>query len=499
MSKRRVLLVHLDGYDPQLAERLARDGHMPALTRLAAESARFSLEHGAAMRTGLAGEHISTGLSPVDAGRWAAVDFDAEHYGIAQRPTLIPPFCARLGCRTVVFDQPYFDLSQAPRARGLVAWGAHDPGVRSASRPEGLDAELAAKVGPYPAAKWIYGFTWPSPQSTAEMGAALARGVDARAEAALWLLGERLPDWELALVCVSETHSASEALWHGMDEGHPLHALPSSAPARQGLLAVYSAVDRLVGRLAERFADSTLLVFSLHGMGRNASDVASMLLLPELLYRAAGRGVRFRGHAEWRTGALPLLGEAEGWQSVLRDIPAPKPASNLDWMPAARYRDAWPDMNAFALPSFYDGRVRLNIAGRERQGRLPPEAYEATCAQVETMLRDCRDIEDGESVVKSIERGARHAHEVGPSAADLVVEWRRGSIGFVHPRAGRIGPAPWRRAGGHTEDPGIALLRAPGMDPGDRGRRSAFDVVPTAIELLGERRPASLSGRSMLT
>ena len=63
----------------------------------------------------------------------------------------------------------------------------------------------------------------------------------------------------------------------------------------------------------------------------------------------------------------------------------------LDWMPAARYGRFWPQMDAFALPSFYDGRVRINLAGREREGQVPLAAYEAKVQEIEDLVRDCID------------------------------------------------------------------------------------------------------------
>jgi hypothetical protein len=44
----------------------------------------------------------------------------------------------------------------------------------------------------------------------------------------------------------------------------------------------------------------------------------------------------------------------------------------------------------------------------------------------------------------------------------------------------------------------MAYVQAPGLEPGDRGVRSAFDVVPTIARLLGARPPAGVSGESLL-
>jgi hypothetical protein len=48
------------------------------------------------------------------------------------------------------------------------------------------------------------------------VGNALAQGVALRSKIALWLIKERFPNWELALIGVSELHSAFGALWHGV-------------------------------------------------------------------------------------------------------------------------------------------------------------------------------------------------------------------------------------------------------------------------------------------
>src|SRR5690348_1116223 len=174
----RVLAIFLDGYEQSLGRQLMSAGEMPEMSRLAASSARFLLDHGSAQRTGLAGEHVATGLSPEAAGRASAVHFDPRTYEIWQEGTRLRPFPATLDCKTVVFDPTYFDLDAAPNVRGIVSWGAHDPGVPQSARPADLLADLEARFGAYPASQRIYGFAWPSPETAGAMGSELARAVD---------------------------------------------------------------------------------------------------------------------------------------------------------------------------------------------------------------------------------------------------------------------------------------------------------------------------------
>src|SRR5262245_56961901 len=135
MSARRVLAIGLDGYELALEDQLVAAGELPTMAEVRRRSARYRLDHVPAQRTGLAWEHFSTGLSPQAAGRWAAVTFDPTTYSAWQEGTSLVPFVVHVDARTVVFDPPYFDLAQAPRALGVVSWGAHDPGVAPIARP----------------------------------------------------------------------------------------------------------------------------------------------------------------------------------------------------------------------------------------------------------------------------------------------------------------------------------------------------------------------------
>ena len=135
MARPRVLAIGLDGLEVTLAERLMAAGEMPALAELARRSARFRLDHGPAQRTGLAWEHVASGLSPDAGRRWSAVEFDPAGYTAWQEGARFVPWWSALDRRVVVFDAPYVDLRLAPNTRGIVGWGAHDPGIPAGGCP----------------------------------------------------------------------------------------------------------------------------------------------------------------------------------------------------------------------------------------------------------------------------------------------------------------------------------------------------------------------------
>jgi hypothetical protein len=514
-------------------------GQMPAMRAMSELSARFWLEHGPALRTGLAGEHIATGLSPRDAGRWAAVRFDPATYAVRQEGTVLTPFTDTLGPRAVVFDPTYFDLARAPRTRGIVGWGAHDPGVPAMSNPPELLNQVSARFGSYPAGEWLYGTPWNSLAASKLMGDKLSDAVRMRAQVARWLLRDRLPDWELALLTVAEAHSALEGLWHGIDPSHPLHQCPSAGAAAEGIRAVYAAIDELIAQLRAQFPDAATVVFSMHGMGPNRSDAGSMLLLAEFMYRRAFGRAYFDRQAATSAdlNGQTTMAESESWDSWIdAGLPAaparPEPLwrrlprrlmptaarrikrtwdrmtvgsgptlpLSLDWMPAARYQQFWHRMPAFALPSFYDGRVRINLRGREAAGIVDPAEYQVFRDDLVATLKQCRDPISGESVVQEIEYPATSdPMKMGPTESDLVILWRGAPMGLVHPQHGQIGPIPYRRTGGHAGGPGFAFVHAPAIQPGEYGTRSAYDVVPTFFQLLGLPACKGLSGVSLMS
>jgi len=337
---------------------------------------------------------------------------------------------------------------------------------------------------------------------------------------------------------VSEAHSVIEGMWHGVDEAHPLHVAPSSAIAGEGVVNVYRSIDRLVARLRNRFPEAALMLFSMHGMGANSSDAASMLLLAELLYRDHSGGALFDRQGEPReelNGCVDLpVGQtwvewiAEGFpgpvenpadtgrrrprsrlQSLLQHMgprrrpqqPPPRPAGRIpvNWIPASRYRAHWPAMKAFARPAYYDGQVRLNLQGREAHGIVPLADYREERERIAQLVSECRDPVTDRPVVGSIDfNPAADPQRLGNTESDLTIVWSDAPQGFRHPRLGTIGPVPYRRTGGHTGGHGFAWLTGTPLPPGDHGLRSAFDAVPTLLELLGLPGRAPVSGSSLL-
>jgi len=171
---------------------------------------------------------------------------------------------------------------------------------------------------------------------------------------------------------------------------------------------------------------------------------------------------------------------------------------SVKWQIPYAYHRFWPRMRAFAVPTFYDGRVRINLQGRERDGVVPLEEYEQACREVVNAARACRNPRTGRELVADVTllRAEDPMDPDGPEA-DVQLVWDGVADSLEHPDVGTIGPFPYRRTGGHRRD-GFLFLAGPGIERHDLGERDALDVTPTILALLGRKPTADVEGTTVL-
>lgn len=514
---RRLLAIGLDAADLGFIERLVARGRLPTLGRAFAGAPRAEVSSPWAYRAELPWTTFLSGRRPEENRYWGTVCYDPGSYSTSEAGAYLgDPFYAVPGVTTIAFDVPHVALSPRLEGAQVTAWGAHSPQYPRASRPAGLLAELDRTVGQHPAFDVDSQPGWWSEPYLSSLTGALLEGARRRAEAMTRLLAAT-PDWRFAITAFSEPHSAGHHLWHGVDPGHPLHSHPGAPAAAARLEAVYRGVDQAVGRVVAAAGDDvTLALFSVHGMQGNGGDLLALHLGPELLHRdqfgwARVRDPRWRlegpgwvepargqeaydviarGLAAHRgdapasppdavdrvAGAVRALRRqvrrelrrrapgARPWYQLEATVPEPAATAGqldalvgarrpLDYLGTSLYQRWWPHQRSFALPSFSDLHVRVNLGGRERGGVVPAGGYERELGRVEQLLSDCRNARTGRPVVADVLRTRRPGADEGPDGerppADLVVLAAEPVDVLEHPRLGRIGPVPFLRTGEH--------------------------------------------------
>jgi predicted AlkP superfamily phosphohydrolase/phosphomutase len=247
-----------------------------------------------------------------------------------------------------------------------------------------------------------------------------------------------------------------------MDPEHRKHE-PGS-PYERAILDYHRHVDGLIGGLLE-LADEDTVVFVLSDHGAKRLD----------------GGIRIN---EWlrREGLLATVSEPNGVSS-LRDV-------GVDW----------PKTTAWGEGGYY-ARVFLNVQGREPQGVIPQEEYEATRDDLARRIAAIPD-DAGNPIPTKVYRPEELYGEPQGVPPDLIVVfgdllWR--SVGTIGGNEGiqtlenDTGPDD----ANHAQD-GLYIVAGPGVEARGRADAHLLDIAPTVLEILEIEAPAGMRGRSLL-
>ena len=139
------------------------------------------------------------------------------------------------------------------------------------------------------------------------------------------------------------------------------------------------------------------------------------------------------------------------------------------------------------------GSVRLNLDGREPNGRIRAARKHETAEWLGERLLELVNVDTGRPAVDHVHLTDDHYERVdGDPLGDLIVEWNRDApIDTVWSPATGVVTAPYKqwRTGDHHRC-GLLLALGSGIQPGRRsGVISVMDVAPTLAASLGIEPP----------
>ncbi|NEQ82890.1 MAG: nucleotide pyrophosphatase [Moorea sp. SIO2I5] len=541
-----VIAIGLDAAEPSVLEKWMSQGHLQTMRRLRDQGTYGRLKNFEAFSAETPWTTFLTGCSPHTTGYWSPLGFREGSYECYTKAAYdyseYPPFYA-LGedYRVAVFDMPQTRLSEKVNGPQVLAWGAHSPQVASGSLPTSLFQELVDKHGEHPGLHKDYAVCLDL-KGTLRLRKVLETGISRRATICQDLL--QRGSWDLFLTVFGEAHALGHNFWQLSQPEHPLYEHFSSRVSGDPMLEGFQAIDRAIGKiLAKAPKDAHVVIFSAHGMGPNTMDAPSTTFLPEFLYRLSfpgkfglANGTELGTPPEsiitkmkwnywerhlWGTKYDPnaikrflrretptkLFKLIEPWldSSQEPDLISPfrlaKETDVVPFQPAAWYAPVWHKMKAFALPSFSEGYIRINLQGREPQGLVPESEYDAFCDELIQKLYALKDARKGVPMVKDIIRTRKSPTERNCklSDADLVLVWQDEYATDVveSPDVGRIGPVPHYRSGSHRPE-GFIIAAGPDIASGvDFGGGHALDLPPTILELMGAPIPEYFEGKPL--
>jgi predicted AlkP superfamily phosphohydrolase/phosphomutase len=499
-----VILIGFDATEIDVVERLLAAGRLPNLARLRQQGRWGRLQTEPPHFLSLVWSTFFCSSRLGDHGWYFNKIWNPEHQRIeVADPSWLPlqPFWLSLdqSYRVALLDLPYSTpLPAGPNMTVLSGWQCHDDFGRNAL-PSGLWAQLSKRHGRPRMARELFG-----PQDSATLLAQREEVVEGNrqfAEICRDLLSSER--FDLFLAVFGLVHRGTHYLWD-LSQIDPDHLDARTRAILEGSLDdCYASADEALGQVLEAAPpDARVIVFALHGMGPNDGWY-------EILPRLIAHIHRGDGGAPLKSGMLFRLRQALPWtlvRQVTRRIPT---AWNQSLLPLwSRRMHDWPNTKYFALPMDYNGYVRLNLKGREKEGCVDPRDADRVLADLDAALRSFRDIESGRPVIQ----GTIKVDDLVPPDAprrrflpDLVVLWDPphpvgASSGLVSDRFGEIRWPKGRklasgRSGNHTPH-GWFIAKGPGIPPGASSRTyDTADLMPTVFRWLGAAQPSHFAGR----
>lgn len=254
--------------------------------------------------------------------------------------------------------------------------------------------------------------------------------------------------------------------------------LPQAGPIRERAWAFFDEMDEVIGDLLSWAGDDAHIVtMSDHGFGPKEKVLNVNLALKEWGLLHLG------GPAS--AGSAPVLRKAA--RKVKKAIPKSvwKKAKS-----AALGNIDWSKTKAFSSPNPQQG-IYINLKGREPNGIVDENDYEAVRAEIIERLHDLRDPDDGGPVVDLVHKRedvmsgpeTPDAPDLFPVCRDYTYELSEGLFSPEILTDYRELPR-----GFHHFD-GIYGVAGPGLSARSGDRASLYDIAPTALYLAGLKLP----------
>src|SRR4051812_12385410 len=271
----------------------------------------------------------------------------------------------RGGLRVAAIDVPMTFPSRLNRGIEIINWGSHDELGAFRTQPGSLAREIRRRFGAHPMGSEI-----PVRKSTAQLEAIrrnLVAGAERKAELTRWVLDRG--QWDFFVTVFGETHRGGHLLWPESEE-----------EGEEALVDVYRAVDRAVGEVFDALQEQflTIMLFALHGMGRNTSQDHFM---PKIMDRVNARFLMGNNgpaapasvHQGGQRGVVRLLRERVP-AGVQNAIARAVPVAVRDLVVSRQVSGGhnWARTPGLALLADLNGYLRWNLRGRERRGMVTP-------------------------------------------------------------------------------------------------------------------------------
>jgi predicted AlkP superfamily phosphohydrolase/phosphomutase len=295
--------------------------------------------------------------------------------------------------------------------------------------------------------------------------------------------------WDFFMVVFGESDTIAHHFWMFHDKNSPRFRNGFETAIRQ----IYKRLDTTVGKLMDAAGDDvTIGIVSDHGFGGAGTGVVHL-----------NNWLAEHGYLQYSGG-----GGSIAKQIALRTVPARWRGTMFRMMRGvatrAESRDRfagidWPNTTAWSEELNYFPSIRVNVAGRDRNGVVPASEYDSFCATL------CSDLESWDAIKQARPRSTVFDGPHADAAPDIIIELAledgyshsclraRGGEAFRRLRPEEYVGGKERGMNGNHRPVGVLMLSKPVA----ARFASLEDVAPTVLADLGVPGPP-MDGTSLL-
>ena len=315
--------------------------------------------------------------------------------------------------------------------------------------------------------------------------------------------------YDFSLVAYAETHFAGHLFWHINDPEHPAYDPELEIYLGTPIYDVYKLCDDAIGEFREIDPEAIITVFANTGMGPNYSARHFVAPILKKLGYYADDVNKNKGLNKLKPAAdvyavqriENLIGT--GAIMAIKKI-IPKDFWDKWTRKYLSMGTTWKDSRAFDIPGDNTGTVRINLKGREPEGKIDPADYDKICDEISEAFMELKNPETGENIVTEVIRvHEKYCGDGNQDLPDLLIKWVEGKeiLKMESDRVGLIerGPVPDKRTGAH-KDFGFFLIAGDNIKQGAEfeGEIYNWDIAPTLLYLLDQEIPEDFDGSAKL-
>ncbi|MEZ4886684.1 MAG: alkaline phosphatase family protein [Chitinophagales bacterium] len=512
-SKKQVIAIGIESADMYLIEKWCEEGKLPTLQKLKEKGTWRKLISTGDVASASSWPTLHTGTSPAKHGisrshrhlKTGTYEIHKQYANaVHEEPCWIP--LSRSGKRCAIIDVPKSMPEEGFNGIHFVNWGDEHQTWKQSSWPIDFTKEVIEKFGRHPLENW-YMVRPQTQKEYSDLLENLLKGIHARNAMAKYVLEKER--WDLFLISYSELHWVGHLYWHLMDETHPDYDVALAKVFGDAILQCYQAIDKgIEAMLPEDLENTTVMVFSNIGMGPNYSG---RHLVGEVLKKL---GMAGNVSSKQKKGVLSWL-PAKKWGelaleraelvipiSLIKTVKKFIPEKLWDtWTRKFLYGgNNWKDSLAFSLPSDYSGAIRINLVGREPNGKIKEgKGYDEICAKIKSAFEALINPATGKKAVAEViivrdEHKGKYVNEL----PDIVITWSQDAPikALSSPQIGTVsGVLIDKHTGGH-QPYGFLILAGSNISTiGTLEEAHIMDIAPTILGLLGENIPQNMDGK----